>query len=198
MRIIGGEHRGRTIKMPKTGKARPTQDRVREAVFNIIREKVPGSKVLDLYAGSGAFGIEALSRGAQSAIFVDNNINCIRAIKSNLSSVDYRAPLARVFKNEAVKAIAALKEKGAAFDIIFLDPPYNKASFDKLRISLAKNCLIKIAGCDILSQHGFVVAEHFVKDILPEETGTLSLVKRRKYGDTVVSFYQKKGLRIKD
>ncbi len=84
MRIIGGEYRGRILKMPKGVKIRPTQDRVREAMFNIIRAGVPEASVLDLYAGSGAFGIEALSRGANLAIFVDNNINCIKIIKSNL------------------------------------------------------------------------------------------------------------------
>ena len=87
MRIIAGEYRGRILKRPKGAEVRPTQDRVREAIFNIIRERVPGSKVLDLYSGSGAFGIEALSRGALLSVFVDNNINCIKTIKSNLSAL---------------------------------------------------------------------------------------------------------------
>lgn len=184
MRIIAGTHRGRIIKIPKGKTTRPTQDKVREAVFNIIREAIPESNALDLYAGSGAFGIEALSRGAQSSIFIDNSINCVKIIKSNLSALGFRAGQAQVLKKEVVKAIEGLKEKGLSFDIIFADPPYHK--------SLAKNCLIKIDACDILSQRGFVVVEHFVKDSMPEKTGKLSCFKERRYGDTVVSFYRKR------
>ena len=181
MRIIAGEHRGRIIKMPKGVATRPTQDRVREAIFNVIREKVPEARVLDLYAGSGAFGMEALSRGAQSAIFIDNNINSIKAIKANLSLLGYQAPRAQVFKKDGVKAIEGFKKEGLVFDIIFMDPPYHKGA--------AKNALIKISACDILAHRGFVVAEHFTKDAMPDEAGRLKLLKRKKYGDTVVSFY---------
>ena len=183
MRIIGGEYRGRILKMPKGVTIRPTQDRVREAVFNVIREIIPKASVLDLYAGSGAFGIEALSRGAYSSIYVDNNINCIRAIKSNLFVLGDKIQFTQVLKSDAVKAIQRFKKQNKKFDLIFLDPPYYK--------DLAKNSLIKIDACDILSQHGFVIAEHFKKDIMPEKIGTLLLFKKKRYGDTVISFYRK-------
>lgn len=181
MRIIGGEYRGRVLKMPRGIRIRPTQDRVREAIFNIIRAGIPQSRVLDLYAGSGAFGIEALSRGAHSVISVDNNVNCMRTIKSNLSILG-RGSI-QLIKLDALRAISRFKRENKEFDIIFLDPPYHK--------NLARNCLIKINACDILSQHGFAICEHFVKDIMPERIGSLFCFKKRKYGDTVVSFYRK-------
>jgi 16S rRNA (guanine(966)-N(2))-methyltransferase RsmD len=183
MRIIGGEYRGRILRMPKGVKIRPTRDRVREAIFNIIREAIPEARVLDLYAGSGAFGIEALSRGASSVVFVDNNINCIRIIKSNLSALGNSAKPSQVIKRDAVRAISGFQKEGKEFDIVFLDPPYHK--------DLARNCLIKIDACDILSQRGFVVSEHFVKDAMPDRIGALSAFTQRKYGDTVISFYRK-------
>lgn len=183
MRIIGGEYRGRILKMPKGVKIRPTQDRVREAMFNIIRAGIPEARVLDLYAGSGAFGIEALSRGAYSTIFVDNNINCIRVIKSNLLILGDSARLSQVVKLDALKSISRFKKENKKFDIIFLDPPYYR--------KLARNCLIKIDACDILSQHGFAICEHFVKDVMPERIGGLFSFKERKYGDTMLSFYRR-------
>jgi len=184
MRIIAGKYRGRKIKMPKGKGVRPTQDRVREAIFNVIRESLPGSKVLDLYAGSGAFGIEALSRGASLSIFVDNNINCISAIRYNLGQLEIGKQNSQVLKKEAVTAISELNNKSTTFDIIFMDPPYHKG--------LARNTLIKIDSCDILSGRGLVVLEHFAKDDMPERAESLVRFKQKRYGDTVVSYYRKK------
>ncbi|UCD55278.1 MAG: 16S rRNA (guanine(966)-N(2))-methyltransferase RsmD [Candidatus Omnitrophota bacterium] len=202
MRIIGGKYRGRILKMPKGVKIRPTQDKVREAVFNIIKAGVPEARVLDLYAGSGAFGIEALSRGAYSSIFVDNNIKCIRAIKSNLLALGDSARLegdrpkfeggtglssargaSLLVRLDGVRSISRFKRENKKFDIIFLDPPYHEG--------LARNCLIKIDACDILSQRGFAICEHFKKDIMPERIGNLLLFKNKRYGDTVLSFYRR-------
>jgi len=199
MRIVGGKDGGRIIKMPDGVVIRPTQDRVREAMFNVIRESIPGSRVLDLYAGSGAFGIEALSRGAHSSIFVDDNTKCTRVIKSNLRALEasrqecaqapldaarpYRRLTGQVLKKDALKAISHFKDEDKKFDIIFLDPPYYK--------DLAKNALIKIGAYDILSQRGFAIAEHFIKDEIPAHAGGLKLFKEKRYGDTVLSFYRK-------
>ena len=180
MRIIGGTHRGRTIKMPGKN-ARPTQDRVREAIFNVIRDRVPESAVLDLYAASGAFGLEALSRGALSCVFVDNNSKCIKTTKSNISSLGYSSEFTQLFRKDALKSIDAFAKEARSFDIIFMDPPYYE--------DRAKNCLIKIGACDILAPHGFVVAEHSTNDLMPEKTGVLTLFKQKRYGDTRVSFY---------
>jgi len=201
MRIIGGEHRGRRIKMPGGADVRPTQDRVREAIFNVIAEKVPKSNVLDLYAGSGAFGIEALSRGALSAVFVDVDIACVRAISDNLAIFGKRKKMAQVLKMEAIRAISRFQKEGRKFELVFLDPPYHKGGFNgsgtvhgprRAAESPAKNSLIKMSACDILSQHAFIIAEHFEKDVLPREMGGIVLFKEKRYGDTVVSFYRKK------
>lgn len=183
MRIIGGEFKGRKLKMPKGAKVRPTQDRVREAIFNIIRQSVPGSSVLDLYAGSGAFGIEALSRGAHLAVFVDNNTNSIKTIEANISFLGEKAKHAQVIIRNAVRAISGFGKENRKFDIIFLDPPYYK--------DMAKNSLIKIEAYAILSQRGFAIAEHYEKDVLPHNIGNIELFNQRQYGDTVLSFYRK-------
>ncbi|MFH1594228.1 MAG: 16S rRNA (guanine(966)-N(2))-methyltransferase RsmD [Candidatus Omnitrophota bacterium] len=183
MRIIAGEYRGRIIDMPKGASVRPTQDRVREAIFNIIRVSVPGSSVLDLYAGSGAFGLEAISRGAHMVVFIDNNIKCIKTIKANLSGIGIGPGSSQVFKREAASAIEKLESSGQKFDIAFLDPPYYK--------ELAKNSLLKIEACDILSGRGFVIAEHFKTDEMPEKAGRLGLFEAKRYGDTVISFYKR-------
>lgn len=170
--------------MPTGRAVRPTQDRVREAVFNVMRERIPDSKVLDLYAGSGAFGAEALSRGAASSVSIDNNSGCVKTIKINLSSLGYGPERAQAFKKDGLAAISDFKKNGIFFDIVFMDPPFYK--------DCAKNSLIKIGACDILTENSFVIAEHFVKDIMPRETGPLTLFKERRYGDTVVSFYRRK------
>ena len=183
MRIIGGEYKGRILRMPKGVAIRPTQDRVREALFNVIRECIPGSSVLDLYAGSGAFGIEALSRGASFAIFVDNNTKCIRTIKSNLSQIGIKGPVAKVIKADAYSALVKLKKSNISLDVVFLDPPYHRG--------LGKNSLIKLDAYDIVTPLGFVITEHFLKDDMPEEVGYLRLIKRKKYGDTILSYYRR-------
>ncbi len=182
MRVIAGKYRGRIIKMPVTFRTRPTQDRVREAVFNVMAKAVPGSRALDLYAGSGAFGIESISRGALTAAFMDNNAKCIKTIAQNLKALGIGREFTQVLKMEAVKGIEKLSAEGARFNMVFLDPPYHK--------DMAKNCLINISACDILTKHSFVIAEHFVKDELPDRIGSLLLFKRNKYGDTVISFYK--------
>jgi len=184
MRIIGGVERGRILKMPKLGKVRPTQDRVREAIFNVIKDKVPESSVLDLFAGSGAFGIEALSRGAKSAVFVDNNVHCIKTIKSNLSILGDKVDSSQLIKLDAVRAISRLESENKKFDLVFLDPPYHE--------DLGRKCLIKIDACDILSKHSFIIVEHFKKGILPDNLISILIVRQKRYGDTVVSFYRKK------
>ena len=183
MRIIAGKYKGRIVNMPEGVKTRPTQDRVREAIFNIIREVVQDSRVLDLYAGSGALGIEALSRGAKSTVFIDNDASSIRAIRGNIGVVENNSISTEAHKTDAIKAIGKFHKDGIKFDLIFLDPPYYK--------DVAKNTLIKIDACDILSERSFVIAEHFVKDALPDNLKKLTLFKKSKYGDTVVSFYRR-------
>ena len=182
MRVIGGFYRSRLIAMPKGVDIRPTQDRVREAIFNILGD-ISGKVVLDLFSGSGAFGIESLSRGASRATFVENNIRCVQTIEKNLESLQIPADHFDVIKRSALRTVYDLDEEGAKYDIVFMDPPYHK--------DLAKNCLINLDSCDILSQFAVVVVEHYKLDELSFDLETLVVDKNREYGDTVITFLKR-------
>ena len=121
MRIIGGKYRSRIIDMPKGADIRPTQDRVRESVFNILAD-VNGKRVLDLFAGSGAYGIEALSRGASHATFVDNNSRCLAVIESNIVSLNVPESEYTIKRSSAYTSLERFAKDGEAFDLIFVDP----------------------------------------------------------------------------
>jgi 16S rRNA (guanine966-N2)-methyltransferase len=143
MRIIGGQYRSRLIHMPKGVDIRPTQDKVREAVFNIIGD-FNGKKILELFAGSGAFGIEAISRGAGHATFVDNNPRCVETIRKNIESLGVPCSQYDIIRTNALNVLPMFERGRELFNIIFLDPPYYRG--------LAKKCLINIASYDILAQ----------------------------------------------
>ena len=182
MRIIGGEFKSRLISMPKGVEIRPTQDKVREAVFNILGD-MTGKRVLELFAGSGAFGIEAISRGAGYTAFVDNNFRCIETIRGNLESLGIDGDRYDLVKADALKAFPKLLKYDQKFDIIFMDPPYYR--------ELAKKCLINADAYDILSPIGLIVVEHFKKDILPTGLKTLLFNQERRYGDTVITIFRR-------
>ena len=123
MRIIGGKERGRTIEAPAGRHTRPTLDRVRENMFNVLQADVPDSRVLDLFAGSGALSLEAVSRGAESAVLVDNDRNASETEKSNIARLHYENRT-RAFHCDWKKAVETLRGENALFDLVFLDPPY--------------------------------------------------------------------------
>lgn len=182
MRITSGIFKSRIIKAPKD--IRPTLDNVRKAVFDILGKEVNDARVLDLFAGSGALGIEALSRGAASCVFVDNSRVSVKAIKDNLETLGLsRAAGSRVVHADSLAALGKLASGGAGFDLIFIDPPYYKA--------LAKKSLSLLADCDILSETGVAVIEHSKHDPMPDSSGNLRLLRTARYGDTLVSFYCK-------
>jgi len=168
--------------MPKGLDIRPTQDKVRQAVFNLLGD-INGKKVLELFAGSGAFGIEALSRGASQATFVDNNSRCIETIRANLESLNISEAQYDLIRANALSVLARLEKEEEKFDIVFLDPPYYK--------NIARKCLINIDNYDILSRIGLVIVEHFKKDSLAVSLNTLILEKERHYGDTVITIFRK-------
>ncbi|MEI6632150.1 MAG: 16S rRNA (guanine(966)-N(2))-methyltransferase RsmD [bacterium] len=178
MRIISGKYKGRIIKMPQG--IRPTQDKVRKALFDILGD-IQGLSFLELFSGSGAVGLDALSRGARQVVFVENNPDCFKTLKNNftylLPTTYYLLPL------DAAKAIDKLSKDREKFDIIFLDPPYHK--------DMSKKILQMLGAYDILPPNGFVVVQHFKKEQLPKESGKLSLIKESRYGDTYLSFYKK-------
>lgn len=184
MRITSGTFKSRIIKAPSG--IRPTLDNVRKAIFDILGDAVGGSRVLDLFAGSGALGLEALSRGAGSCVFVDNGRSSVRAIKENLEGLVPQAGQAlgaEVVYADSLAAIRRFSGEGARFDFIFMDPPYYK--------ELAKKSLSLLADCDILSKTGVAVIEHSKHDPLPASSGGLRLLRTARYGDTLVSFYYK-------
>lgn len=179
MRVLTGKLKGRLLKTPKPG-LRPTQDKTRKAIFDILGEVIVGSQFLDLFAGSGAVGIEALSCGAGMVWFVENDREAISTLSDNLSGL--KISNYEVIPKDAFSVIEQLAQQKRKFDIIFLDPPYYQ--------DLAKKSLLSLAACDILSPSGLVIIQHFKKDIIPEKTDSLELIKQKKYGDTSVSFYQ--------
>lgn len=164
--------------MPKG--IRPTQDKVRKAIFDILGD-MEGLAVLELFAGSGAVGIEALSYGAKQVTFVENSPDCIKALKANLSPLpDTNYSVIEFDASLTIKRLAETREK---FDIIFLDPPYYE--------EMVKKALQTLGAYDILAPVGFVIAQHFKRDNLPLNAGDLVLFRQAKYGDTVLSFYKK-------
>jgi len=156
--------------------------RVKEALFNILGNRVVGSSFLDLYAGSGQMGIEALSRGAEEVIFIDNHIASVRLIQENLGLVSSKK-VSRIPRNNVLRAIGTLSKEKKRFDIVFLDPPYESR--------LVKNTLQALAKSDILKITTLVIAEHHKSRNLDKEIGSLERVRQERYGDTVLSFYKK-------
>ena len=184
MRIIGGEFRGRKIKQPEFETVRPTKDRIREAVFNMIAGKTNGSLVLDLFAGSGAYGLEALSRGAARAVFVEKDKRCSRIIEENLRTLGIEEEEKDIIIiKDTFDFIENIEKTRKGFDLIFSDPPYNKG--------MAKKILIKVNQYDILNPSGLLIIEHHAAESLPEEEGNVSILKQKTYGDISVSVYSR-------
>lgn len=188
MRITGGSAKGRHLIGPKAGWRflRPTGDRVREALFTVLGEEAAGGTILDLYAGTGALGLEALSRGAETAVFVDQSRQALELIHGNLTNCFPAAKASLQQLNLSREdSIERLKKKMPArlfFDIVFLDPPYEK--------KLAKKTLAMVERGDLLKENGLVVAEERASEQLAEQYGTLTLTSHRRYGETGLWLYR--------
>jgi 16S rRNA (guanine966-N2)-methyltransferase len=184
MRVIAGRFKGRPIVFPRH--IRPTQDKVRQAVFDVLAQVIGGARVLDLCAGSGAFGLESLSRGCRGAWFIEKDKRCKHIIDNNLDnftlSADDRKDV-RVFCNDVGRALAILEKKREAFDVIFLDPPYHKG--------LAKKTLQTLYAGGILTPSGFLVIEHAKTDDLGLTPEGYNSVRCMTYGDIRVTVLQK-------
>lgn len=180
VRIIAGIAGGIPIKVPPTDKTKPTLDRVKESVFSILQPYIPGTKVLDLFAGSGSLGLEALSRGADFAVFVDSSRLCVETIKENIGKTRMTEK-AQVVKADVYKAIQYFSRQGMKFDIIFLDPPYARNFVCKTLQMIVDN--------DIINENGLIAAEHIDSEPLPGRIGKLAKVRSKQYGDTVFTFY---------
>ena len=187
MRVIAGTFRRRVLKSLKGLALRPTSDRLRETLFNVLGPSVAGSRFLDLFAGSVAIGIEAVSRGASDVVFVENHAPAAVLIRHNLESLAIRSGVT-VLAVDVLRGLEMLvaPKKGVTqgFDYIFLDPPYGAAQ-DYSRV------LKFIAGSDLLASEGIVVAEHRRNFDLPDSFGTLQRFRVLKQGDAALSFYHR-------
>ncbi|HKE56849.1 MAG TPA: 16S rRNA (guanine(966)-N(2))-methyltransferase RsmD [Pyrinomonadaceae bacterium] len=185
MRIIAGQYRGRNLKSPRSLEVRPTSDRLRETLFNILAPRIEESRFLDLCAGSGAVGIEALSRGAEHVTFVEQSRLMCRLIKENLELCRVSETQAQVRQVEARKFLEqSLTQESGVWDIVFFDPPYKDDYLGVLR-SLGGD------GSALLAREALVVVEHHHKNSLPETVAGLRCGRILKQGESALSFFQK-------
>ena len=184
MRVISGKAKGKKLKAPK-GKIRPLSDQAKEALFNILQSRVAECCFLDLFAGTGAVGIEALSRGATLAIFVELDKKAVQVIRENLENCGF-FDRAEVYALDVVRALRILKRRQAKFDIIFLGAPYGSPNLEK--------ALQELSDSSLLNERGIVAAEHRKQHKLDESFGQLQKFRDAKYGETVLSFYENSNL----
>jgi len=179
LRIIGGELRGRKLATVPGMQTRPTADRVRESIFNIIGASVQGTLVLDLFAGTGAMGIEALSRGAESAVFADNDKTAIRALAKNIRicSLEGRA---NIIQWDVLKNLNIVRSFPAGFNLVFIDPPYDK--------NMIRQTLSNLVKSRCLATGARVAIEHSPREPITAEDQNFKIFDQRRYGKTLVSF----------
>ena len=179
MRIISGKFKGKKLHSKKNSKVRPTTDRVKEAIFNIIQGTISNTVVIDLFAGFGSLGLEALSRGANKVYFVEKMKSNSQIIKKNIKSCNMENH-SEVFTTDVFDFLTHTKIKA---DIIFMDPPYDRGYLNKSITSIIKNQIIK--------KPGLIIVEHSLKEKAPDYT-KLEIVRERKYGNTQVTIYYNK------
>ena len=182
LRIAAGQFKGLTLTAPK--EVRATEVKVRQALFNILGPSIEGARVVDGYAGSGALGLEALSRGAAFVAFIESDTEAVLSIRDNLARIEAELPRStwRLLHLEADRGLQELAKTEPPFNVILLDPPY--------RSDEAKKALNAVAGCAMLAPAGIIAIEHDRRTELPSSIGPLRQCKRHRYGDTVLSFYQ--------
>ncbi|MCK5767716.1 MAG: 16S rRNA (guanine(966)-N(2))-methyltransferase RsmD [Candidatus Atribacteria bacterium] len=181
MKIVAGKNKGNKLKYLKDISVRPTSHKVREALFDVIMPYIDGAVLLDLFAGVGAIGIEALSRGAKRVIFIDNNMKCVKIIKKNLE-ITRNSQFGLVFKKEYLAGLKLLKKKKYLFDYIFMDPPYNKG--------LVNVALFEISKLSILKKDGIMIVQHHKEESIDSNLDKIKLVKQKKYSESLLSFYK--------
>lgn len=181
MRIIAGDNKGMILKSPTGDRVRPTADKVKGALFSILGSRIIDARALDLFAGTGNLGVEALSRGAQSVVFVDAHRESIACIRNNITKAQ-QISKAKVMQQDCLHAIKQLAATGCEFDIIFCDPPYNQG------------WLLKICSCvfeyNVLADSGVLIIEHAVDELCQEQPNA-RLIQSRKYGGTMISFFER-------
>ncbi|AKL95523.1 RNA methyltransferase, RsmD family [Clostridium aceticum] len=183
MRVIAGEARGLRLFTPKDLQIRPTSDRVKESIFNIVQNYLYDSIVIDLFSGTGNLGIEALSRKAEKVYFVDKNQESIDIIKKNLQKTNLITK-SEILQSDVISAINRLAGRNVQANIIFMDPPYKQG--------LAIAALEEIAKNKLLQPSGMIIVEHDKDEDMPEEIGSILQFRSKSYGNTSATFYKLK------
>jgi 16S rRNA (guanine966-N2)-methyltransferase len=181
MRVISGSARGRTLQAVPGSNTRPTTDKVKEALFSMIGPYFAGGLALDLFAGTGGLGIEALSRGMDRAIFVDTQAQSIPVIRRNLEAT-HLTEQAEVYRNDALRALKVLHKHERTFDLVFLDPPY--------RLAIIPECIHYLLAQDMIQDGAFIVCEHDQSLEFSDALRPLMLWKQAEYGDTTITIYR--------
>ncbi|WP_128894289.1 16S rRNA (guanine(966)-N(2))-methyltransferase RsmD [Longirhabdus pacifica] len=181
MRVISGEARGRVLKAVPGQNTRPTTDKVKESLFSVIGPYFSDEIVLDLFAGTGSLGIEALSRGAKKAIFVDAERKSIEVVKHNIMVTGFEQQ-AEIYRNDAFRALNALHKREVQFQLVFLDPPYRMKNMDELLEQMQQK--------QLLANDSTVVIEHDAKHQYPQQIGELHRIRELTYGDIAISIYK--------
>lgn len=181
MRVISGSAKGRPLKAVPGMGTRPTTDKVKEAIFSMIGPYFDGGTVLDLFAGTGGLGIEALSRGMDRAVFVDADKKSVEVVTANLEATRL-SDKAEVYRNDAYRALKALSKRNVRFDLVFLDPPYKMTAIEELIGSLRE--------LDLLAPAAVIVVEHDAANRFAEQIGDATRTRLVEYGETAVSVYR--------
>lgn len=180
MRVIGGHDRGRRLRAPRGLRTRPTADRVRETLFDVLGPAVVGARVLDLFAGTGAVGIEALSRGAARVVLVERDPSALRALRANLAALGASRAAARVIAGDVLRVLPGVGAEEAPFDFVFIDPPYTT--------TLAARTLESLARARVCRDGTEVVVQHSTRTMLPSVPGLSAHRRPRRFGDTALTF----------
>ena len=186
MRIISGNYRGMRLGTLKSGKLRPTSDQLRETLFNVIGQAIEGATFLDAYAGAGGVGLEALSRGARDAVFIEHHRAAAELIRKNIASLQIDSGY-YVLTCKVLNGLERLEKEGEHFDFIFLDPPYDE-------IREYHHVLRQLARSRMLSPASLVIAEHSRRVALEDRYGALARTRTIRHGDAELSFYRLAGL----
>ncbi len=183
MRVIAGKARGKKLLQPKGEEIRPTLDRVKESLFNIVGFEIRDSVFLDLFCGSGAIGIEAISRGAKKVIFIDKDSASCELTKKNILSCNFESSSYELLKTDVESSLSSISNRKLTFDYIFMDPPYGFNNIETLILNISK--------LDILSINGQLIVETDVKDSLSEQIGKFTKKREKLYSITKLSFYER-------
>lgn len=181
MKIIAGSGHGRRLKVPKGAETRSTASRVRQAYFDVMRAAIEDCAFLDACAGSGAVGIEAMSRGAASATLIDRSQQAVRSALENIRALGDRARAVEILHGEVLRTLRKLRAEGRVFDVVYLDPPYSEGPYEPA---------LELLAAGLVAPGGYVTAEHFKKRELPATIDTLVRFREMKIGDHRLSMYR--------